>query len=47
MSKELDSSDSAQNLKSANFTENYNVVTLPNQTACLFLFNIIVNSGAW
>ena len=34
MSKELDSSDHAQNLKSGNFTENSNVVTQPNQTAC-------------
>ena len=33
MSKELNSSEHAQNLKSGNFTENYNVLALPNQTA--------------
>ena len=34
MSKELDNADHAQNLKSGNFTENDNVLTLPNQNAC-------------
>ena len=34
MSKELDSSDHAQNLKSGNFSENYNILILTNQTAC-------------
>ena len=34
MSKELDSSNHTQNLKSGNFTENYNVLALLNQTAC-------------
>ena len=45
MSKKLNGYDPAQNLKSGNFREIYNILTPPNQTTC-FLFIIILDIGA-
>ena len=37
MSEEFDSSDHAQNLKSRNFTENYNILISDSDSEFLFL----------